>query len=392
VQSTNRPTKPALLPTHYLQGDAAHHRYPTFSTDGKLLACACEEWSEGSFHIWDINSRQRTTLTSGPGPDALAFSPGNERVAIAREKEIDVFALPSGQRLIQIPCERSKRDDSRLKLIFAGVDQLWVLQTLEGVWLWDLSNGRVKLHRQFVRPNWGCELTWLDGSLVLYMMFWDPEDKSAHSHHLRVEVLETGEVIQSTSPGTRPQFTPDLRHVMIRTDGGAGECEVWDLARGKRSGRVPASVNASLARRPLSPEGRYLAWPSPEENRINVWDTSQERLVQEIPTSGPYIPRSFSPTHWLLVAIANRLGRPADRQDRTIILDPLTGECLGEAALHPFWYEAEQAFSPCGRWFASGMSEECPHEMDDPVLAGTVLVTDLGSILSQASPVVRDRE
>ena len=106
----------------------------------------------------------------------------------------------------------------------------------------------------------------------------------------------------------------------------------------------------------------------------------------------PYIPRSFSPTHWLLVAIANRLGRPADRQDRTIILDPLTGECLGEAALHPFLYEAEQAFSPCGRWFASGMSEECPHEMDEPVPAGTVLVTDLGSILSQASPAIRGRE
>jgi hypothetical protein len=199
-------------------------------------------------------------------------------------------------------------------------------------------------------------------------------------------------VIHCTTPGTRPQFTPDLRHVMIRTDSGAGECEVWDLARGRLCGRVPASLDASLARRPLSSEGRYLAWPSPEANRINVWDTSQERLVQQIPTRGPYIPRLFSPAHWLLVAIANRVGRPAGREDRTIILDPLTGECLGEAALHPFLYEAEQAFSPCGRWFASGMSEECPHEMDDDVSAGTVLVTDLGSILSQASPVIRGRE
>jgi len=387
MQLPMSPMKPLILPTQRLHGEAAYHMYPTFSPDGQLLACASELWSEVLFCVWDINTGQRTTLTSGPGPTAVAFSAGSERVALVREKEIDVFAWPSGQWITQVPLDRKEWEPPGPSIGFAGVDQLWVLCPYQEIWLWDLSSGQQMLHRQFRAGEWACTLTVLDGRLVIYTRFRDPEEKSTSSPRLRVELLETGEVILRTSPGTNPRFTSDLRHVMIDTDSGDRGCEVWDLVRGKLCGRVPASFGISSGRWPLSPEGRYLAWSSPEENCIKVWDTSQERLVQEIPTIGRYIPQRFSPSHWLLVAIANRRD---ERVDRTMILDPLTGVCLGETVGHPMAFEPElSSFSPCGRWFASSMSLESYEHWYDPVPAGTVLLTDLERILPFATPIVR---
>ena len=139
---------------------------------------------------------------------------------------------------------------------------------------------------------------------------------------------------------------------------------------------------------PLSPGGKYLAWRESqgEEHRIKVWDASEERLVQEIPTDGPHILRNFSPTHLLLVAEAMNHERSRGPEDGTIILDPVKGVRLGEADPHPYLSESEYTFSPCGRWFVSGVPEVCPLGWHGAP-PGTILLTDLASILPLATPI-----
>src|SRR5438132_6765990 len=146
MPASTRPTKPVALPTHHLQGDPADSLFPTFSPDGSLLAGASSQFNIASLYIWDMKTSQRTTVTSGPGAHVVAFSPGNERIAIANEEEIQVFGWPSGQRIAQIPFKRSDPDYLGLSLGFVNADRLWVLYEPKGVWLWDLSSGEFKLH------------------------------------------------------------------------------------------------------------------------------------------------------------------------------------------------------------------------------------------------------
>jgi hypothetical protein len=360
-----------------------------------LLVCGCDAWDEASLYVWDLERDQRTMLTSDRGADAIDFAPGNERIVLGHQEEIQVFAWPSGQLLGQVPFKRDNPDYMGLRLLFDGPDQVWVMYHPKGVWRWDLSRGRMKLHRRFRRPNWGesgrwevgGSLTLLDGRPVLYTWLSLPKDRGAR--HLRAAFLDTGEEIVRTSLGTNPHYTSDGRHVLIATLGGYGDCEVWDLARGTCCGRIPAGTVCDgpfLGRWPLSPEGRYIAWwdNREEEHQIKVWDTCQERLVQQIPTPGHYIPCDFSPTHRLLLAEAMTWGRESTPEDRTLLLDPLTGACLGQADLLPFFPAPE--FSPGGRWVALGVGHECA-QWYDCVPTGTVLLTDLASLLPLATPV-----
>jgi hypothetical protein len=117
---------------------------------------------------------------------------------------------------------------------------------------------------------------------------------------------------------------------------------------------------------------------------VVVWDTRQDRLARHIELDGPYGIVGFSPTHRVFAAIANSAER---RVSRTLFLDAHTGACVGEASGHVATGDGSRQFSHCGRWFASTMAELNYPAWYNPAPPGTVLLSDLEPILTQATPI-----
>jgi len=76
----------------------------------------------------------------------------------------------------------------------------------------------------------------------------------------------------------------------------------------------------------LSADGRYVAWPSQEDKRIKVWDARDECMVQHLDLGNWFVPKGFSPTHQLLVAVANSSHTGVDR---TLFVNAALGRLSG---------------------------------------------------------------
>jgi hypothetical protein len=148
----------------------------------------------------------------------------------------------------------------------------------------------------------------------------------------------------------RAQFTPDTRRALVCTQTQPDTYELWDLEAVSRCGSVTGADFRGLDPL-LSADGRYLVAETRSGDGLVVWDPLHNRLARRIEFDSYYVPLAMSPTHLVVVVVANS----AERQiDRTLFLDACTGACLGETSGHVMCMGGA-LFSPCGRRFGSAI-------------------------------------
>lgn len=176
-------------------------------------------------------------------------------------------------------------------------------------------------------------------------------------------------------------YSPDRRWAVLCTDPGAHRLEVWSTLEGRCHAVIQEKSIELFSRVAFSAGGRYLAQSSDAGKSLTVWDGRTGAIAAHFETGGDYSVRGFSPTRRLLAVVMNR---PEEGIDQTLFLDPLTGAVFGRARGHPLLPIETPTFSPCGRWFASAMTDNSLGYACRPDPSGTVYLTDLAPILPLA--------
>lgn len=143
-------------------------------------------------------------------------------------------------------------------------------------------------------------------------------------------------------------YSPDGRHLV----GGAadGNILVWDAATGKTNA-ILGQHSGAVFHLVFSPDGRFLASATQTE-QVRVWDGTRLDVLQTNPVDlGTVVGEisdtlAFSPdSHRLAVATDDRVATVWDVEHRSNVLS------LSSDSIHGF---RAIAFSPEGRWIASG--------------------------------------
>ena len=159
------------------------------------------------------------------------------------------------------------------------------------------------------------------------------------------------------------------------------EIRLCDL-RSRQSWAIPSRAQ----RLPLSSaSGSLIVWIEETGERggkpaccesLALYSVPQRRLLHTLPLEPGCASLQFSSFHDDVLATITNLVKWKGSPEHTVFWDAPSGEPLGWAKRHQMY--ARYAFSPDGRWFASGTSVHSSACDGDRVAPGTVLLTDLG--------------
>jgi len=382
VQTDEFSSNPVTLPTYHLESDPSYQLWLRFSPDGKWLSCW--GYSGHPTDIWNTENRQKFSLPAEERQWRVAFSPGNERLAAGGPNFVSVFEWPSARLLRRIPWRQPHEDITEWRLEFTGPNELLRLNSRQ-LWLWNTDTGAELLSWEFGEDEYARNICTCGSDLIVFTTCpaqTQPEGWSDSMNRcLTAMNFRSKERTVVCGPPLCPweiRFAHAVRRALVRTSDvmQPDKYELWDLEKRSCCGKVSEKLHDML----LSADARYVV--ARREGAFVVWDTRYDRLSRSIELGGAYAPIEFSPKHLVVAGIANFVDTPLDR---TLFMDVHTGACLGETSGHPM--QPAALFSPCGRWFASAMSE-LEHSMSwQPAPIGTVLLSDLEPILARATPI-----
>ncbi len=261
-----------------------------FSPDGTLLAGGGYDSEKGTHFVrlWEVatGKERRRFETARGGTRSLAFSADGKALATgddsARPKPLlRLFDVESGKERRQIPFP----DGSSVRSVAFAPDGLTVAASGgSSTRLFAVSNGKelLRLDGKAIGLHFSANGKVLTGAVAGAIRRWG----AATGRPLTPEGAE--------SPVDQVLVAPDGKRVVAR--GQDGDVHVWDGRTGAHLRRLSATWQRGIA---LSPDGRFLAWPTPDESvkyelpgrwkasvtgsRLRLYDLSAGRFVERFP-------------------------------------------------------------------------------------------------------------
>ncbi|MBI3410538.1 MAG: WD40 repeat domain-containing protein [Planctomycetes bacterium] len=277
-------------------------RYMRLSPDGKTLAIAWSNWRV-TLCDWQAEKQREfplpvsdNTILSFDSTSHGSFSPdGKWFVAGASwQQPLGIFEAATGREVHRLNCFASTSTvsaDSRRLAVSSSRNDKGESESV--IRLFDLASGK-----EVAQFPLGTE----DG---FYSLAFSPDGKTlacGFSDRSCVLDLTSGRVLQHL-PG-RPinlSFSPDGKTLAASTGRGL---RFWEVATWKERHDLPGDFGYDPAM-DVSPDGRILAVGDWTQQTLNLWDTTQGRLLSRLPLKGEgrYVRNiAFSPDGQSVVA------------------------------------------------------------------------------------------
>jgi WD40 repeat protein len=258
-------------------------RFLSISPRGDLLCARSALDDRAGYFVWDlIGRRLRGRLASGPEtPYGPTFSPDGRLLACASGGGVEVFDTATLKQRLFL------RGDYTMSVAFSPDSQLLAIPStqLGVVRLWNLTTNREVAVLRFPGTPMGA--------------FFTPDGKSLFAttyHSCRIwNLAGAGDkrVLAGHTAGVAVvAFSPDGK--LLAAGGNDKAVSLWKVATGERVHRITALPDAvqTLA---FSPDGRLLAVSSGGTARL--WDTSSWQALADVPPEpgGEFWSLAFSP-------------------------------------------------------------------------------------------------
>jgi WD40 repeat protein len=276
---------------------------------------------DGAIGAWDLQTgRELGRLITGTTALEAAVSPDAALVALAGEKEVEVWGFDERRVIARVRHERTITC-----LAFSADSRMLAVGSLDGVAsVTTLADGRERArfaHRDTVEAVAfsadGMRLATGTGSVATRMLKRQPQDEAAHVWDLekkvRVARLMHDHVVGAVA------FSADGKR--LATGSLDGIARVWDIdsARELARARHPDGVQ----RVAFSPNDRYVASGSQpfliasKDQTVQIWEATTGREVGRIAHQNAILDLAFSPDgRWVATASADGTVRLIDFPDR----------------------------------------------------------------------------
>ncbi|MGB6615964.1 MAG: WD40 repeat domain-containing protein, partial [Trebonia sp.] len=326
----------------------------SISPDGKLLATAGWDGSDGSVQLWDVTTGRKAggPLIAGQGtPTSVVFSPDGTTLAAAGPQDpVRLWNVATG-RQIGHGLATGGESGHIISIAFSPGGKVLATGGDNGyVQLWNVATGQQMGSTADVSSGLVDSVAFSPDGTILAT-----GDSGGGARLWDVSAIE-----QASRAVSNPRYdsvavavSPDGK--TLATDDGNGSVRLWDIATGRQVGPVltvtagvppsrpaPPGSSASLA---FSPDGKILAAGEPFGGIVRLWSVATGRPVGPGLNTNPQAPEisslAFSPDGKILATAAN--GGQAE------LWDVATGHQIGT----PFAHDAfSVAFSPDGRILA----------------------------------------
>ena len=300
------------------------------SPDGSMVAIGSRDHTAA---LWDLTTRQQKSNLIGHTGNiySMAFSPDGKTFATGNwRKTVQLWHVDTGQHLVTF----DGKTEAIRPITFSPDGKTLATGGVNGtIHLWDISSGKLRATlEEHIRS--------------ISALAFSPDGKtlaSVSSQENNVELWDavTGEhkqTLKSSSGISRLTFSPDSR--TLATSAGA-DLRLWDLASGMRKASLTGHV-AEISSIVFSPDGRTLV--SGGNDELYLWDslTGAQKGTITGHTIG-YSGFALSPDG-RTVATGSR--------EKIYLWDTVT---LSQKAMlfESIWGNTNLAFSPDGRTLAS---------------------------------------
>jgi RNA polymerase sigma factor (sigma-70 family) len=336
------------------KGEGAGHTWAlAFSPDGRRLA-----WAEGARRVlWDYRADRRVEQDGGHGGEvyAVAFAPDGRLLATAgQDRAIRLWDAATGKPLRALEGHRvpvtglAFSPDSRLLASGSGEPVQGRGMEPNALRLWDVAAGkevaRLGEHGEGVHAvQFSPDGRVLFSAEDMCVRRWDVASRK-----------ELGTPTGHVGWVHALAFSPDGR--TLATAGSDRTVRLWNMAA-RRESRVLTGCAATIDTVTFSPDGTQVACGS-RDGRVVVWDAATGRETARFQVGGDRWEAKavFSPDGKLLAA--------ASRDGHIVLWD--VGKAR-EARRFPHSEEGVMsiAFSPDGKWLATGHIDDRKEVKDD---------------------------
>ena len=244
-----------------------------FSADGHWLATT----SENDARVFDTRTWAQVRTIFGPAIRALSWDPGGPRLLTgSAEGDASIWAIPSGERIHHLR-ELGEPIDA---VAFSPDGRLVVAASHDGAeQVWDATSGKLRSQGNYLRSKILSIEFDRTSTLVVAAGASGSVAVSDAALGMPVTVLEGPRNVVTVA-----HFDPSSRLILAAS--WDGTARIWDATSPYRAwGSLPVSDDCGLVTS-LEPDRRFVAIGC-TNHPTQIWDTTQARLLAELPSVTP---------------------------------------------------------------------------------------------------------